>query len=107
LFRVAYNEAMAIRRRRGVEERSRERISRDRISQTLPPEDLIRWEQVKRVREALDQLPAEQREVVRLRMYEDLTFAEIASRLSLPLGTVLTRMRIATGKLQQSLRESE
>lgn len=107
LFRVTYNEAMALRRRKAVEERSRTRMLGQQHGSRLPADDLIRWEQVKRVREALEVLPPEQRIVVRMRIYEDLTFAEIARQLSIPLGTVLTRMRLATGKLQQALQESE
>ncbi len=52
-------------------------------------------------------LPADQLQVVQLRIYEEQTFQEIARRLELPLGTVLTRMRLALKKLQTSLRESE
>jgi RNA polymerase sigma-70 factor (ECF subfamily) len=107
LFRVACNEAMAIRRRKGVEDRWRGQQSGSQPEVPLPHDDLIRWEQVKRVRDALERLPPEQRTVVRMRIYEELTFAEIAQRLSIPLGTVLTRMRLATGKLQHALRESE
>jgi len=45
------------------------------------------WE----VRQALEQLPDQDREVVRLQHYGELTHAEIASRLDIPLGTVKSR----------------
>jgi RNA polymerase sigma-70 factor (ECF subfamily) len=64
---------------------------------------LIRFEDVERVRAALALLPAEQREVVRMRMYEGKKFAEIAAELKWPLGTVLTRMHAALKKLRKSL----
>jgi len=57
-----------------------------------PEEPLIRGETVEAVREALKQLPEEQRRVVLARIYEEKTFAEIAGEFGLPLGTVLTRM---------------
>jgi RNA polymerase sigma-70 factor (ECF subfamily) len=112
LYRVAYNEAMAVGRRRGIEGRALERLSGGRLSDRRggagpPEEDLIRWEQVRRVREVLDQLPSEQRTVVQLRIYEERTFADIAQRLSLPLGTVLTRMRLALAKLHKALQERD
>ena len=108
LFQVAYNEAMGIRRRQGIESRNLERLSWiSRKRSETPEEDLVRRESVRRVREAMQELPAEQLEVVQLRIYEELTFQEIARRLELPLGTVLTRMRLALKKLQAELREPE
>lgn len=42
--------------------------------------------------EAIDSLPAAYRETVRLRIFEDLTYDEIAQKLNLPLNTVSTRI---------------
>ena len=56
-----------------------------------------------RVREALLTLPPEQNEIVQLRIKEGLKFIEIAERLDLPLGTVLTRMRSGLKKLKNKL----
>jgi len=44
------------------------------------------------VREALGTLPDEQREVIVLKEYEELTFLEIAEILDVPLSTVKTRL---------------
>ena len=63
----------------------------------------LRQESIEQVRKAIDQLSPEQQQVVRLRIYEDRKFAEIADELAIPLGTVLTRMRAATQKLQKAL----
>ena len=43
------------------------------------------------VREAIDALPAEEQEVVRLQHVEELTHTEIAERLGVPVGTVKSR----------------
>jgi len=43
------------------------------------------------VREALDQLPDQDRELIRLQHYDELTHTEIASHLTIPLGTVKSR----------------
>jgi RNA polymerase sigma-70 factor (ECF subfamily) len=56
-----------------------------------------------RVRRALGTLPAEQREVIELAYYSGMSHSEIASRLSLPLGTVKTRVRSAMMRLREVL----
>jgi len=66
-------------------------------------EPLLRLEAVQSVREALEELPPEQRQVVRMRIYEEKTFATIAKELKIPLGTALGRMRAATIKLRARL----
>lgn len=49
---------------------------------------------------ALLRLPGEQREVITLAFYDQLTHHEIAARLDLPLGTVKGRIRLAIGRLR-------
>lgn len=53
-----------------------------------------------RIAEALATLSEEQRQVVRLSFFEDRPHSEIAARLSLPLGTVKSRLRLALIKLR-------
>jgi RNA polymerase sigma factor (sigma-70 family) len=107
LFRVALNEALAIRRRRQTSDRLMERVawSKATFSET-PVEHAARHETVDVVRAALDELPAEQRQVVCMRIYDGKTFAKIADELQLPLGTVLTRMQLAIRKLRHKLEQS-
>ena len=57
------------------------------------------WE----VRRALDTLPAAEREVVRLAHLDQLTQAEIAARLGIPIGTVKSRMHSAYRRLRAAL----
>jgi RNA polymerase sigma factor (sigma-70 family) len=66
-------------------------------------EALAKEEDLDRLRAAIDHLPAAQREVVVLRVYGELTFKQIAEMLGVPLGTVLTRMRLATHRLAEIL----
>ncbi|MCE9608377.1 MAG: RNA polymerase sigma factor [Planctomycetia bacterium] len=104
LFRVAYNEAIVIKRRQAVEARAVNTLGAggERVS-PLPEASLSLQEEVRRVQAALETLPAEQRQVVRLRIYEEKKFAEIAAELNVPLGTVLTRMQAALKKLRKAL----
>ncbi|MBI1210696.1 MAG: sigma-70 family RNA polymerase sigma factor [Alphaproteobacteria bacterium] len=53
------------------------------------------------IREALKQLPAEQREVLALSFFEDRPHSEIATKLKIPLGTVKSRVRLAVSKLRE------
>jgi RNA polymerase sigma-70 factor (ECF subfamily) len=56
---------------------------------------------------ALAALPPPQRQVMELAYYSGLTQSEIAAKLGDPLGTVKTRMRLATQKLRDLLHEMD
>jgi RNA polymerase sigma-70 factor (ECF subfamily) len=108
LFQVAFREALTARRRNQTREQAVRRLAALGFkSGERPEEGLIREETVQAVRKALERLPADQSKVVWARMYEDKTFAEIAGELGLPLGTVLTRMRLALEKLKRTLRTGD
>ena len=53
--------------------------------------------------QALRRLPAEQREVLYLKVYEGMTFQEIAAAIGEPLNTVASRYRYALEKLRTQL----
>lgn len=107
LFKVAFHEALAVRRRQksgGSAGRRLADIGRAAASLEGPAESVIRAETADRVRQALNRLPDDQRNVVVARVYHDKTYAVIAAESGLPLGTVLTRMRLALNKLRLALR---
>jgi RNA polymerase sigma-70 factor (ECF subfamily) len=52
---------------------------------------------------ALDDLPAEQRAVFCLRVFEELSYREIADALGIEMGTVMSRLSRAREKLRESL----
>lgn len=108
LFQVAYHEAMAVRRRQGVERRGLQGLAwLKREPESSPDARLVRTEVARRIRQSLHALPPEQRLVVQKRIEQNQTFAAIAAELQVPLGTVLTRMRLALRKLQQQLTDLE
>lgn len=59
--------------------------------------------QREQIREAVAQLPAEQREVLILAYFKGYTQRQIAELLAQPLGTIKTRIRLAMQKLRQML----
>jgi len=68
------------------------------------PLDLVEAGDVSRaVANAVAALPAEQREVIVLKEYQDLTFVEIAEILGVPLSTVKTRLYRGLGQLRHRL----
>ncbi len=58
------------------------------------------------VRRALEELPAEFREIVILREMEGLSYKEIAEVTSVPVGTVMSRLARARARLQKLLGEA-
>jgi RNA polymerase sigma-70 factor (ECF subfamily) len=102
LFRVAYNEALVVRRRQKTAKNVLERIAWSADLYRID-DSLLRSESVALVRAAIDELPPEQQRVVRMRIYEEKTFAVIAEELKIPLGTALGRMRAALVKLRSKL----
>ena len=55
------------------------------------------------VRDAIQQLPADFREVILLREFEELSYQEIATILDCPAGTVMSRLARARAKLRTLL----
>ena len=68
------------------------------------PEDVLLQHLHKQVlKEALENLPVEFREVIVLRELEGLSYKEIATILAIPLGTVMSRLARARKRLQDYL----
>ena len=58
------------------------------------------------IKNAMDGLPAEFREILILRHQENLSYNEIGDILKIPIGTVMSRLARARGKLKQYLAAS-
>lgn len=64
-------------------------------------------ERTNRLEEAVVQLPSEQREVVVLKIWGELTFAQIAEELEMSANTAASRYRYALNRLRESLNTVE
>ena len=71
-----------------------------------PASAAIAAEEGRRLREALEQLPAEQKQVIEMAYFQGMSQAEIAEATGAPLGTVKTRTRQAMLKLREALAET-
>jgi RNA polymerase sigma factor (sigma-70 family) len=73
-------------------------------SKDLNPEALLlQSAATQMVRQALEDLPVEFREVLVLRELEEMSYREIASTTDLPLGTVMSRLARGRKRLQLAL----
>ncbi len=68
-----------------------------------PDEAHLCSEETQAVRAAVLRLPAASRAALILREYEGLSYREIAEALSIPIGTVMSRLNYARRKLRQEL----
>jgi len=77
----------------------------DQIASTAPepPALAIRAATAQRLRQAIEDLPSEFREVFVLRELEGLSYKEIAQVAGLPMGTVMSRLARARQRLAEVL----
>lgn len=99
-------------RRRAIDlaRRNVRRLKRETAAQEAAPQE---WfapeiedrERARLLQDALERLPVAQREVVTLKVWGDLTFAEIAEALDIPANTAASRYRYALEELRKLTRE--
>lgn len=113
LFRIVHNRVRDLerqRRRRRVESLDSylERTGIEPVSSGPGPEKRLRRNQLQKwVWQALGRLTTKHREILVLRDFQDLTYAEIAAVLDIPKGTVMSRLHAARCSLRRRLRESD
>lgn len=100
LFRIAMNLVRDRARRVAVRGPS---LSYDDHTTTSPNTDAAPSEDIDRLREALDDLPDADREIIQLRHHAGLSFKSIAEMLAQPVGTLLARHHRALAKLRERL----
>jgi RNA polymerase sigma-70 factor (ECF subfamily) len=103
-IRLAHNAAIDLIRRRGTRERTKENFAAEIISPFAPTNDPDEKTFRAELSEALAELPEEQRAVVHLKLWGELTFEKIAAVLEIPPNTAASRYRYALDKLRGRLR---
>ena len=118
LHTISMNVAISEYRRRRTQKRDRRTLSIDApvagtndfyitppSNERDPSDHAHRQHFLAKVRECVQQLPDEYRESVILRDMESLSYEEIAAALSLPIGTVRSRIHRGRLLLQHKLKE--
>ncbi len=94
LFRIVRNEASHLRR--GA-------VAVSSTLELVEASEGVAVKEVLEVNEALSRLPEEQLTVVVLKVWQGMTFAEVAQALDIPANTAASRYRYAMEKLRQWL----
>jgi RNA polymerase sigma-70 factor (ECF subfamily) len=101
LYRIATNAALDVLRR------ERETVDVDELPLATPGEGpeavLEKTQRGERVQQAVQALPEASRVVLVLREYEGLSYKEISETLSIPIGTVMSRLNYARNRLRETL----
>lgn len=113
VLRIAHNKVIDhFRSRKQARELSEAEAGFDlfstlKLAEGNAEEQIITSELADRVRAVIDMLPDEQREVVRLRYYSELSFKEIAEQTGVSINTALGRMRYALINLRRLMIQAE
>ncbi len=108
LFRIAHNRLND--HWRGLKHRPAAPVDADERTARVPDPDtperqLSDFEQRRRLQVAMDELPEEQREVLQLRLEQELTLEEIGDITGVGRETVKSRLRYAMDRLRTRLKE--
>jgi RNA polymerase sigma-70 factor (ECF subfamily) len=104
LIRLAHNAAIDLMRRRGARARRDDEFSAEAVESSVPTSDPDEAAFRAGLTAALDILPPDQRAVVHLKLWEGLTFEEIAKVLEISPNTAASRYRYSLDKLRERLR---
>jgi RNA polymerase sigma-70 factor, ECF subfamily len=106
ILSAVHNRAIDAFRREAVKDRRD--VADEGLAERLPARELTdaeveRRDDARQVRQALRELPADQRQVIELAYFGGFTHSQIAEMLGLPAGTVKGRMRLGLTKLRVAL----
>ena len=99
LFRVTSNLCFNIIRNRKRRGTILESMHQPTSTQPDQVDVVFNDEQQRSIMQALDRLSTEHRQILMLRYYSDLSYAEIADVLGIKLGTVMSRLSRAKARL--------
>ena len=89
------------------DEEERNLLNNIRLSEGTVEAEIVNHQILSDVRRLMKHLPDEQREVVHMRFYQDLSFKEIAEQTNVSINTALGRMRYALINLRKMIKENQ
>ena len=105
LFRIATNNAIDFLRKKKLETTSLDTSFKDDSGDSItidvedsklnPMEEAIKSQKIELIRIFVDKLPPKYQRLVKLRYFEELSYAEIAKEVEAPLGTVKAQLHRA------------
>ncbi|MGD0058086.1 MAG: RNA polymerase sigma factor [Verrucomicrobiia bacterium] len=104
LIRLAHNQAIDLMRRRATRQRNHDQLAAESAAVFAPSDNPDDTAFRLGLAAALAELPADQRAVVHLKLWEDMTFEAIAETLGIPPNTAASRYRYGIDKLRERLR---
>jgi RNA polymerase sigma factor (sigma-70 family) len=112
LMRISYNQCMDNFRckspvRSFPESPEGESFSLTYIADSFTEIPIEREQKINTVRKMIDRLPAEQRDIIIMRHYSDLSFKEIATIVGCNLNTALGRMRYGLMNLRKMIEAND
>jgi RNA polymerase sigma factor (sigma-70 family) len=112
VLRIAHNLMMdhyRINKRMRYQEHSKEFdiFETFHVQEQTVEEKLVIDQIHKDIRALLEYLPPEQKEIIIMRHYYNMTFVEIAEELDIGLNTVLGRMRYALKRMRKLIKKKE
>jgi len=112
LFQIVRNRVQDLYRRRrvrrheSIDEVDDDSVPVQVIDTSADPEaDCAKVFLRRQIWKALHELPSNQKEILVLRDYQDLSYGEIAETLDIPMGTVMSRLHAARKRLREILKE--
>ena len=111
ILRIAHNRVLDhFRREKSSRQLNEKEAGYDvlgtlRFTEGTAEDEIIHNELMETVRRLVDELPDDQKEVVRLRYYSKLSFQEIAEQTEVSINTALGRMRYALINLRRLIKE--
>lgn len=96
-----------IARHVGLDAQRRWRLMEPLADDLAGEADAVQNERIEAMQAAIAELPAAHREVLRLKLQDELSYAEIADVLGIPVGTVRSRLHHAVLRLRAAMNRKD
>lgn len=111
LYKIAINNCISKLRRRKIEHRiydnsvSQDNLAIKHYAIRDDEANVIKNQLTHRILKAIQNLPDEQKTIIELKIYQDLSFEEISQITGIPVGTAKSRLHYALNKIKNELKD--